>query len=603
MSIKSARLEALAAEHAEIQRQRNIAISLPLVGAAIPFVPLPLTVAIAAGCAIWSLLLDRKEAEASTTDIWDAGYIEAPIPDCDFRRSTFLGKAIPWTEWKDRVDAITSTKGIATADDVRRELIDTYPSMIPFMLSDDIMTRHVALLAATGTGKTELLLAIIQQQIKKGAGLLLIEAKSDSDFSGSIYGMMEAAGRLDELLIINFEFPEMSHTYNPFFSGGVRATISTAMKLQANSKEEFWTDIARYSLTAAVLALKLQPGEPVFHIKDIIAVLSDFDLLLSFIRNIRVSDSIYHSDGVEWLHSYLRFWFDEEKQVWNLRGYKQLLQGLVSKLSAFAHSEYSSIVNTYSPDVDLKEAILQNKVVVLSMSSLADKDGVKLFGKLFISDLARAVGEIQLSKAKPLMMCPAIFDEYPSFMDESQVDLFQLARSANVPIIIAFQGVGFLQNISPAFVEMVLGNCWTHLYCDIRDAQTREFAVKLAGTMIKRFVQESSGSSTGQSYASEQSGLYTNDSEGASSSTGYKATREDILQPEDFASLDQGDGIIVAKSGTYRVRMPLVRNSFPNVHFKDMRLVRRPRRARSGVNAWQRFHEKNKAMLEKLTQG
>lgn len=149
--------------------------------------------------------------------------------------------------------------------------------------------------------------------------------------------MMEAAGRLDELLIINFEFPEMSHTYNPFFSGGVRATISTAMKLQANSKEEFWTDIARYSLTAAVLSLKLQPGEPVFHIKDIIAVLSDFDLLLSFIRNIRVSDSIYHSDGVEWLHSYLRFWFDEEKQVWNLRGYKQLLQGLVSKLSAFAH--------------------------------------------------------------------------------------------------------------------------------------------------------------------------------------------------------------------------------------------------------------------------
>ncbi|MGK7051711.1 TraM recognition domain-containing protein [Pseudomonas aeruginosa] len=168
---------------------------------------------------------------------------------------------------------------------------------------------------------------------------------------------------------------------------------------------------------------------------------------------------------------------------------------------------------------------------------------------MFISDLARAIGEIQLSKAKPLMMCPAIFDEYPSFMDESQVSLFQLARSANVPIIIAFQGVGFLQNISPAFVEMVLGNCWTHLYCDIRDAQTREFAVKLAGTMIKRFVQESSGSSTGQSYASEQSGLYTNDSEGASSSTGYKATREDILQPEDFASLDQGDGIIVAKSG------------------------------------------------------
>ena len=597
MSISSARLEAQKAEIADLKKQQNIAISLALVGAAVPFAPLPLSVLCAAAAAAFCLGVEKKLMQSSNALVWDTSYSEDEIPDCDFRRSTFMGKAMPWSEWKDRIDVLNNRNGTVTADGIRQSLVEAYPSMIPFMLQDDIMTRHVALLAATGTGKTELLIAIMQQQIKKGAGLILVEAKSDSDLSGALFAMMQEANRLDEFRLINFEFPEISHTYNPFFSGGVRATISTAMKLQANSKEEFWTDVARFTLTAAILTMKLQPGAPAFHIKDIIACLSDFDLLLGYINRIQKNDSTAHADGREWLLSYLRYWRDDEQDVWNYKLFKTLLQGLIAKLSAFAHSEYSRIVNTYSPDVDLKEAILNNHVVVLSMSSLADKDGVSLFGKLFISDLARAIGEIQLEKSKPLMMCPAIFDEYPSFMDEQQVQLFQLARSANVPIIIAFQGVGFLENISPAFVEMVLGNCWTHVYCDIRDAKTREFAVKLAGTVVRRFMQETSGQSIGQSYGSEDSGVMTHDSEGESFSSGYKATREELIQPEDFSTLDQGDAIIVAKSGTYRVRLPMVRNSFGTPHFKDMKLVRRHRRWRSGVDAWEAFNKKNERLM------
>lgn len=600
MAIRSARLNAKDKERADIQRRKNIAISLPLVGAAIPFLPLPITLAVAAACAVWSLFLDRQDAELDTPLVWDRSYTGAQIEDCDFQRSTFLGKTMPWVEWKEHVDEVSNSQGYASADNVRQCLIEAYPSMIPFMLSDDIMTRHVALLAATGTGKTELILSIIQQQIKKGAGLILVEAKSDSDLSGSIYGMMKAAGRLDQFKLINFEFPKISHSYNPFFSGGVRATLSTAMKMQANSTEQFWTDVNRYSLSAVILCMKLQPGSPAFHIKDMIALLSDFDLLLSFMNKIRESDSSDHKNGKEFLASYMRYWWDEDKLTWNTKKFKDMLQGAISKLSAFAHSEYSDIVNTYDPDVDIKESILNGDVVVLSMSALADKQGVELFGKLFISDLARAIGEIQLEKSKPLMMCPAIFDEYPSFMDVGDVSLFQLARSANVPIIIAFQGIGFLQNISPAFVEMVLGNCWTHVYCDIRDSGTREFACKLAGTVLRTYEQETEGHSTGSSHSTEQSGLIANENIGSTKSVGAKATREDLLQPDDFQTLDQGDGIILAKSGTYRVRMPMVRNTFPNVHFRDMQLVRRHGRGRGGIRAWEDYSKKNMDILSRV---
>jgi len=599
MTIRNARKDVQEKLREKLTRQRKLTISSALFGSAIPFMPAPLIIAMGVAAAYHCLGIDKALSESDKPMIWDSNLEESELSDCDLRRNTYFGQVMPYSEWKANINEVSNAKGAVTQNDVRKTLNDVYSQMMPFMLTDDLMTRHVALLAATGTGKTELLLAIIQQQIRKGAGLILVEAKSDSDFAGCIYAMMEEAGRLDQFKCINFEFPEQSHSYNPVFSGGVRSTLSTLMKIQANSTEEFWTDIARYTLTAATLVLKLQPGGPAFNIKDMIALLMDFDLLRYYTERIRPEDSKYHKEGMDCLYSYLRNWWKNDEDGWNYQSYKTLTQGLVSKLSAFAHSEYSSIVNTYAPDVDLKQAILNNEVVVLSMSSLADKDGVELFGKLFISDLARAVGEIQLEKSKPLTMCPAIFDEYPSFMDESQVQLFQLARSANVPIIIAFQGVGFLENISPAFVEMVLGNCWHHLYCDIRDTKTREFAVKLAGSVITKMESTAEGLSIGESHASDESGLVANQSGGESASVSTKSQREEMIQPEDFATLDQGDGIIVGKSGTYRVRMPLVRNTFPNVQFKDMKLVRRRPRGRPGIYAWDEFTRKNKELFNR----
>tara|TARA_R110002124_G_scaffold128157_23_gene288777 strand:+ start:7193 stop:8920 length:1728 start_codon:yes stop_codon:yes gene_type:complete len=572
-------------------------ISTALFGSAIPFMPLPIVIGIGVASAYLSLYVQKDLNKGEQPIVWDSGLVEKELPDCDLRRNTYLGQAMPFSEWKDELEEVRRKTGSVTADDVRMAVNDNYSSMMPLMLSDDLLTRHMALLAATGTGKTELILSIIQQQIRKGAGLILVEAKSDSDFAGAIYSMMKEAGRLDQFKLINFEFPENSHKYNPFMAGGVRATLSTAMKIQSSSSEEFWKDTARFCLTAAILTLKLQPGSPAFHIKDIIALMSDFDLLLDYTKRIREDESPSHKDGSDWLFSFLRNWYNEQDGEWNYRQYKTLTQGLISKLSAFGHSEYSTIVNTYSPDVDLKHAILNNEVVVLSMSSLADKDGVEIFGKLFISDLARAVGEIQLEKSKPLALCPAIFDEWPSFMDESQVQLFQLARSANVPIIIAMQGVGFLETISPAFVENVLGNCWHHIYCDVRDTKTREFAVKLAGKILNKLESTAEGTSTGASHASEQGGLVGNQSDGNSTSKTYKAQREELIQAEDFSTLDQGDAIVVGKSGTHRLRMPLIRNKFPSVHFNQMRLVRRKPKAHTGSYAWDEYTKRNKQIL------
>lgn len=472
----------------------------------------------------------------------------------------------------------------------------------PFALSDNLLTRHLACMGLTGIGKTELIKSIAYQQIfiKRG-GMILIEAKSDSDLSGTIYQMCKDADRLDDFYLINFEQPELSHKYNPFASGGVRELIAASMRIQGSSSEEFWNNINRYMFTAAILALKSQPDSPGYTISDFVAVLQDFGELLRLIKQIDKKQSEEHRAAYEWLVLYLDYWRDKVNGGFREKEYANFSTGAVSKFSAFTHSEYRSIVNTYVSDVDILDCILTGKVLVLSMSTMKDKDGVEQFARLFMADVARAIGTIQQDKLKPLTTCPLICDEYGSFADLTHIDFFQLARSANVPCLIMMQGKGFLDVIDENFSNNVLGNCWHHIYFDVRDIKTREYAAALAGTHMTRLRSVTVGESAGVSLSSEESGLLTNDSESRSQSDSWREQKEELIQPDDFISMDEGDAIMVGKSGVYRLRMPLVEVPSPP-HWNEMQLVRRHKIPKKGVDVWSRRVKSAESSLQGIFQ-
>jgi hypothetical protein len=195
-------------------------------------------------------------------------------------------------------------------------------------------------------------------------------------------------------------------------------------------------------------------------------------------------------------------------------------------------------------------------------------------------------------------LCPAIFDEYGSFAEVSQLSLFQLARSANVPIIIAMQGRGFLDSQDKTFGDNVLGNCWHHIYGDVRDTATREFAADMSATIMSKLTTEAEGYSTGSGYSSATTGMVTTDNDGFSATKSYREDRETLIQPNDFADLDKGDAIMVGKSGTYRMRLPLVVVNGKVPGWDDMHLVRCRGKHKVGSGLWDELSRINKALVE-----
>lgn len=231
----------------------------------------------------------------------------------------------------------------------------------------------------------------LEQAVNWDEGLILVE-HHNTGFLGVLYALMKDAGKLDRLKVITFDQPELSNTYNPLGSISVRAAAAKAAKLDPFSSHAFWTDVNSYTLAAAILTLALQPGNPAFHSKDVLALLADFDLLLSYTQRIAPDESEHHQDGLNWLNASLSHW--QQDGQWNFRQYKALTTGLVAKFGCFAHTPVSAVINTYTPEVDLARAIREKDIVVFRLAALNDYLALDLFDRLLMLDLEAAVATV-----------------------------------------------------------------------------------------------------------------------------------------------------------------------------------------------------------------
>lgn len=135
-------------------------------------------------------------------------------------------------------------------------------------------------------------------------------------------GAVSAQPGTQELL--SLDMPGISINYTASSPKGVYVQLSSTT-LPALDKDIMWADFSRYALVASVLALHLQPDNPVFHLDEVIATLSDLAKLKELIANV---DSGTHRFAAGWLSHYLGALGASDDQR-----FRVLTQGLVAKLA------------------------------------------------------------------------------------------------------------------------------------------------------------------------------------------------------------------------------------------------------------------------------
>lgn len=544
--------------HDEMRRLKAAPFT-PLLAAMAPFLPAPAFGAIGVGAGVFAanrlqaLRTLRKPPELAKQHRF-AGREETGIAD-----RIYLGHSIDFLTYKSGLEALRERQGRLTAEERTDYDNSVIAKMFPSFTDDKNMASHMALLGSPGQGKTEFLLSLCYQQAKRGGGMIIFDPKSDDKVFARIAEIMRLTNREHDLRYFNPDRPNQSHTYNPLLFGDARHVVSTGMKLTktpTGGDSDFFYRMTRIGMLAAVVCLKAQPEWTPISFQDLAPLFSDLGLFAELYQ--RIPDE--NVDAKAFVYQFLRMWLTQNRQGQlgpDYQQYLKVLAGLKGMVMDFCHGPYIRLLNSYNPDIDLKDVIENGRVLYVGFSALSDKQGSNVFGRLLMADAARALGEIYTQRVRPAVSCMMFMDEYGSSADEADLELFQMGRDANVPIVAAVQGRGFLDTVNQHFVSKLLDATGSQLFLRVSSEESRSTAAALAGTIIARFGQGTDSRNFGSSHKNFETGMLNQESHGRSVSVGSREMREDLLQPEDFA-LAKGDAILFSSSGVHRMRLPLL---------------------------------------------
>ena len=85
----------------------------------------------------------------------------------------------------------------------------------PVFLSDNDRVRHCHIVGSPGSGKTEITKTLIFEDIRRGRGCFIIDAKGDRELFEEVRGFCRTVGRAKDLKLLSATYPDESSVWNP----------------------------------------------------------------------------------------------------------------------------------------------------------------------------------------------------------------------------------------------------------------------------------------------------------------------------------------------------------------------------------------------------
>lgn len=450
--------------------------------------------------------------------------------------------------------------------------------------------RHIAIAGMTGVGKTVFGEWAMLQQIVNGGGLLWIDGKLDSDNLVKLDAMCAWAGRRADLLVINPGDPDNSNTYNPILHGDADEVAARCLSLIPSSESNPATDYYRQSANQGLTTLvgAIQAAKMAYSFIDL-------SILLSNQRTLQHLDSIVPPGDARkalllFLDQYKTQTRDGQVSI-DLKRLKEVFGGMAGRLHIFGSGTFGKVTGSYSPEVNLFDAVVNNKIVYVALPTMGKKEAASNFGKIVVGDLRTAVSWAQKLPAKERPWPPFLVfaDEAGSYATPAWSTLFEQARSASIAMMPAIQTKANLDMVSDDFTETVIGNTATKIIFKIGTEDTAQFMSELIGK--ERAVMLTTSVADGLGLNRDPTKVAINS---ASMSDSFGLTeREDEVErvsADTLKALGKGEAIVNFDGNkVYHVRIPRV--TFDPAFLKEIGPFRLNRMRRKYVQGLDYFRD------------
>lgn len=296
--------------------------------------------------------------------------------------------------------------------------------------------RHFYVIGKSGTGKTELMKAMVQQDIEAGRGVCVIDPHGDFADDALEFVPKE---RADDVIFIDpgdFERPmglnmlEFDPRYphlRTFVINEMLKIFDKLYDLKSTGGPMFETYMRN-----AILLLMDHP-ESGMTLMDIPRVLADEEY-----RNLKLS----HCTSLE----VKDFWTKEALKAGGESSLANMVPYITSKLATFIYNDYMRpIIGQQKSAFNMYDAMNEGKIVLMKLAKgkIGDMNayllGMIMVGKILDGALKR--GDMEASQRKDFYL---YIDEFQNFLTDSISAILSEARKYGLNLIIAHQFIGQL---------------------------------------------------------------------------------------------------------------------------------------------------------------
>jgi hypothetical protein len=307
----------------------------------------------------------------------------------------------------------------------------------PVRIKQQDRRRHMYIIGKSGTGKTEMMKAMVQQDIEEGRGVCIIDPHGD--FADDTLQFVPK-DRADDVIFFDpadYERPMGLNMleFDPAHPEQKTFVINEMLKIFDKLYDLKTTGGPMFELYMrnAMLLIMDDPASG-STLMEIPKVLADEDF-----RNFKLSKCT--SQDVK------DFWLKEALKAGGEASLANMVPYITSKLTPFIYNDYMRpIIGQQKSAFDVREVMDGQKILILKLSKgkIGDLNayliGMVLVGKILMAALAR--GDMEAKDRKDFYL---YIDEFQNFLTDSISAILSEARKYGLDLIIAHQFIGQLE--------------------------------------------------------------------------------------------------------------------------------------------------------------
>jgi hypothetical protein len=391
---------------------------------------------------------------------------------------------------------VAGTKDASTAQDANQNastLLGYNVHEEPWLWPDVVRMKHGVIVGGTGAGKSTFLENIIAQDLKRRFGsrkmpMVIFDGKGEREFLDRLLPHIEAAGRLQDLRVLDPTHPTESARYNPFYA------LDDAYQEHVNFifrsfglREDFFKGHQEAYLSDLVRVL--QYTGKLFNVYDVLVMALDENVLQEQIEiaKTRLSTlsgvSMQRRLNFEMSVRMLQRSFSDRERV-------EKIQGLLNELLSFLEDELSIVTGSYQDLLTLDDVFEQDLILFVSLNTNRNQRAVEALGKILLQNIQLMVGKRYAQSASDRdadePMLSVILDEFAPFAYPGFTQVLQTARGARVSFLFSFQSLPQLQRVSQAFSDEVSSAPGTKMIMNVSEENTAQWFLKASAKVATK---------------------------------------------------------------------------------------------------------------------